>query len=80
MLAGRAQVSVTSNLEASLLMQAHPALTLVPVSEPRSPADLAFIVAQGDQVWLNFLDHWITIKQNRGFFDELQALWIPTTN
>jgi cyclohexadienyl dehydratase len=79
-LAGRAQVSVTSNLEASLLMQAHPALTLVPVSEPRSPADLAFIVAQGDQVWLNFLDHWITIKQNRGFFDELQVLWMPTTN
>lgn len=77
-LAGRAHISVTSNLEASLLMQAHPALTLVPVSEPRSPADLAFIVSQEDQVWLNFLNHWITIKQNRGFFDELTTLWMPT--
>jgi cyclohexadienyl dehydratase len=52
-LAGRAQISVTSNLEASKLIQAHAQLVIVPVSEPRTPADLAFIVAQGDQVWLN---------------------------
>jgi len=76
-LAGRAQVSVTSNLEASKLIQAHSQLAVVPVSEPRTPADLAFIVAQGDQVWLNFLNHWITIKQNRGFFERLKAKWMP---
>jgi ABC-type amino acid transport substrate-binding protein len=56
-LAGRAQISVTSNLEASLLTQAHSQLGVVPVSEPRTPADLAFIVGQEDQVWLNFLNH-----------------------
>jgi len=76
-LAGRAQISVTSNLEASMLIQAHSQLAVVPVSEPRTPADLAFILAQGDQVWLNFLNHWITIKQNRGFFDRLKAKWMP---
>ncbi len=76
-LAGRAQISVTSNLEASKLIQAHSQLAVVPVSETRTPADLAFIVAQGDQVWLNFLDHWITIKQNRGFFERLKAKWMP---
>jgi cyclohexadienyl dehydratase len=76
-LAGRAQVSVTSNLEASLLTQAHQQLAVVPVSEPRTPADLAFIVAQDDQVWLNYLNHWITIKMNRGFFDELKKKWMP---
>ena len=76
-LAGRAQVSVTSNLEASLLTQAHQQLAVVPVSEPRTPADLAFIVAQDDQVWLNYLNHWITIKLNRGFFDELKKKWMP---
>ncbi len=69
---------MTSNLEASKLIQAHSQLAVVPVSEPRSPADLAFIVAQGDQVWLNFLNHWITIKQNRGFFEMLKAKWMPT--
>ena len=77
-LAGRALISVTSNLEAALLIQSHPQLALVPVSAPISPADLAFIVAQGDQIWLNFLNHWITIKQNRGFFDRLKAKWMPT--
>jgi cyclohexadienyl dehydratase len=76
-LAGRAQISVTSNLEASKLIQAHSQLAVVPVSQPRTPADLAFIVVQGDQVWLNFLDHWITIKQNRGFFERLKAKWMP---
>ena len=77
-LAGRALISVTSNLEASLLIQAHSQLAVVPVSEPITPADLAFIVAQSDQIWLNFLNHWITIKQNRGFFDRLKAKWMPT--
>ena len=77
-LAGLAQISVTSNIEASKLIQAHSQLAVVPVSQPRTPADLAFIVVQGDQVWLNFLDHWITIKQNRGFFERLKAKWMPT--
>jgi len=77
-LAGRAQISVTSNLEASLLTQAHSQLAVVPVSKPITPADLAFIVTQEDQVWLNFLNHWITIKQNRGFFEKLKDKWMPT--
>lgn len=76
-LAGRAQVSVTSNLEASLLTGSHAQLAVIPVSEPRTPADLAFIVAQDDYIWLNFLNHWITIKQNRGFFDNLKVRWMP---
>jgi cyclohexadienyl dehydratase len=77
-LAGRAQVSVTSNLEASLLIGTHSQLAVVPVSEPRTPADLAFIVSQEDYIWLNFLNHWITIKLNRGFFDDLKAKWMPS--
>ena len=77
-LAGRAQISVTSNLEASLLTQAHSQLAIVPVSKPITPADLAFIVTQEDQVWLNFLNHWITIKQNRGFLEKLKDKWMPT--
>lgn len=74
-LSGRAQVSVTSNLEASRLIQAHNELAVVPVSEPRSPADLAFIVQQDDIVWLNYLNHWITIKENEGLFDRLKIKW-----
>jgi len=76
-LSGRAQVSITSNLEASKLIRTYPQLAIVPVDKPRSPADLAFITPQNDQVWINYLNHWITIKTNRGFFQDLQAKWMP---
>ena len=76
-LSGRAEVSITSNLEASQLIRTYPQLTVEPVEQPRSPADLAFITPQSDQVWINFVDHWITIKINQGFFAELQAKWMP---
>lgn len=76
-LAGRADVSVTSNVEASKLVEAHEVLTIVPVDEPAAPADIAFLVQQNDQVWLNYLNHWIRIKENQGFFDDLTDKWIP---
>ena len=75
-LSGRADASVTSNLEAARLVSQHPQLAVVPVAQGRSPADLAFITIQGDQVWLNFLNHWITIKQNNGFFETLEKKWL----
>ena len=76
-LSRRAEVSITSNLEASTLIRTHPQLVIVPVEHPRKPADLALIVAQNDQLWLNYLNHWITIKTNQGFFDRLQEKWMP---
>ena len=77
-LSNRAHISVTSNLEASRLTQSHPQLAVVPVSKPKSPADLAFIVSQNDCVWINYLNHWITIKQNMGFFEKVKANWMLT--
>lgn len=75
-LAGRADVSVTSTIEASTLVQAHDALEIVAVEEPAALADIAFLVAQDDQVWLNYLNHWIRIKENQGFFDAVAEKWI----
>lgn len=77
-LSGRAEVSITSNLEASKLTRTYPQLAIVPVDQPRSPADLAFITPQNDQVWINYLNHWISIKINRGFFQGLQEKWMPS--
>ena len=74
----RALISITSNLEASKLIKTHPQLAIIPVQHPRSPADLAMIVSQNDMVWLNFLNHWITIKLNQGFFEGLQRKWMPS--
>ena len=77
-LSGRADVSITSNLESSKLIRTYPQMAVVPVDKPRSPADLAFITPQNDQIWINFLNHWITIKLNRGFFDQLEEKWMPS--
>lgn len=77
LLADRADVSVTSTIEASKLVEAHDVLAIVPVEEPVAPADVAFLVDQGDQVWINYLNHWIRIKQNEGFFEALTEKWIP---
>lgn len=82
MLAGKYDIStsasITSNLEASKLTRTYPQLTAVLVDRPRSPADLAFITPQNDQVWINYLNHWISIKTNRGFFQGLQNKWMPS--
>jgi cyclohexadienyl dehydratase len=75
-LAGRADVSVTSTIEAPKLVEAHGILAIVPVEEPAAPTDIAFLVDQGDQVWINYLNHWIRIKENQGFFDTLTEKWI----
>ncbi|MCP4403925.1 MAG: transporter substrate-binding domain-containing protein [bacterium] len=76
-LVGRAMISLTSNLEASTLVETYPELAMVPVA-PRSPADIAFMVGQHDFIWLNYLNHWISIKESHGFFDGLKAKWMPT--
>lgn len=75
-LARRADVSVTSTIEAAQLARAHDALAIVAVDQPAAPADIAFLVAQDDQVWLNYLNHWIRIKKNQGFFDAVAEKWI----
>ncbi len=77
-LAKRALVSITSNVEAASLIKTYPELTVIPVDKARSRRPGAFLLAQEDQVWLNFLNHWITIKQNRGFFEMLKEKWMPT--
>jgi cyclohexadienyl dehydratase len=75
-LSGRAMISVTSNIEAWMLVRTYPELAVVAVEKSISPADLAFMVVQDDLIWINFLNHWIKIKKNLGFFEELEKKWI----
>ena len=67
-LAGRADVFVTSNLEGSTLKAKYKNVKEVKVDAPRSPTPLAMLLPQGDQVWINFVNHWIKIKTAKGFF------------
>lgn len=74
-LAGRAQAHITSNVEANKLVAQYPELMIVPVSAPRARTPIAMLLPQDDQVWINYVNTWITLKREAGFFDELGTKW-----
>ena len=74
-LAGRADVFVTSNLEGSTLKAKYSNIKEVSIDAPRSPTPLAMLLPQNDQVWINFVNHWIKIKTAKGFFKNTAKKW-----
>lgn len=74
-LAGRAQAHITSNVEAYKLVAQYPELMIVPVSAPRARTPVAMLMKQDDQVWINYINTWITLKKEAGFFDHLGTKW-----
>lgn len=79
LLSGRAQVAITSNLEASKLIKKYSHLTVMPV-EPRKAKPLAILLPQDDIVWINYVNHWIEIKKAQGFFSKLEQHWMPQSD
>lgn len=76
-LAGRAQVTITSNVEAATLMKTYPDLQTVGASsDMRNKRPFAYPMPQGDEVWLTFVNNWISLKQAEGYFDTLEAKWL----
>ena len=73
-LAGRADVFITSNIEGSTLTEKH-GVVRVPGTEPRSPSPIAMLLPQDDQVWINYVNNWVKVKQAKGFFDATKAKW-----
>jgi cyclohexadienyl dehydratase len=74
-LAGRADAHITSNVEAATLVERYPEMMIVPVAAPRARTPIAMMLPQDDQVWINYVNHWIRLKRARGFFDELALKW-----
>ncbi|MEM6663399.1 MAG: transporter substrate-binding domain-containing protein [Pseudomonadota bacterium] len=74
-LAGRADAHITSNVEAYKLVAKYPEMMVVPVSSPKAPTPIAMLMPQGDQVWINYVNTWIALKTERGFFDDLAKKW-----
>ena len=68
-LAGRAEVHITSNIEAATLVKQYPQMAIIPVSKPKYPTPLALLTPQDDQVLINYLNHWIEIKKSQGYFE-----------
>ncbi|EIU6779389.1 transporter substrate-binding domain-containing protein [Vibrio parahaemolyticus] len=75
LLARRADVSVTSNVEAATLVDKFKQLAIVPVSAPRNPTPIAMLLPQDDQVWINYINHWIELKKTQGFFKQTAKKW-----
>jgi len=74
-LAGRADAHITSNVEAYKLVAQYPELMVVPVEQPRARTPIAMLLPQGDQVWINYINTWVKLKQERGFFADLGRKW-----
>lgn len=74
-LAGRADANITSNVEANQLVAQYDQLMIVPVDAGRAPTPIAMLMPQADQVWINYVNTWIELKQEQGFFDELGVKW-----
>lgn len=73
-LAGRADVFITSNIEGATLKEKHP-VAQVANTEARSPSPISMLLPQSDQVWINYVNNWIKVKQAKGFFDATMAKW-----
>ena len=74
-LAGRADAHITSNVEAYKLVAKYPEMMIVPVRAPKAPTPIAMLLPQADQVWINYVNTWIALKTERGFFADLGRKW-----
>ena len=73
-LAGRADVFITSNIEGATLAEKH-GVVRVPGTDPRAPSPIAMLLPQDDQVWINYVNNWVKVKQAKGFFDATREKW-----
>ncbi len=74
LLAGRVDVTISSILEAGKLSSTHEALA-IPFQQVANSLPLSFIAPQADHVWLGFLNNWMRIKHESGYFQSLNEKW-----
>ncbi|OED41186.1 cyclohexadienyl dehydratase [Chromatiales bacterium (ex Bugula neritina AB1)] len=74
-LSGRSDVFVTSNIEGATLTEKFDKIVAIEVEQARAPTPIAMLLPQDDQVWINYVNNWIKIKQARGFFAATAAKW-----
>ncbi|MEP3346626.1 MAG: transporter substrate-binding domain-containing protein [Litoreibacter sp.] len=73
-IAGRADVFITSNIEGATLDDKFP-IVRVNGAEARAPSPIAMLLPQADQVWINYVNNWVEVKKARGFFDATADKW-----
>lgn len=76
-LAGRADVTITSNVEAATLVKRFDQLAMpVAGAEMRNKRPFAYVLPQDDVTWLNTINTWVTLKRIEGYFNGLEARWL----
>jgi cyclohexadienyl dehydratase len=73
-LSGRADVFITSNIEGSTLEEKF-GVVRVEGAGARAPTPIAMLLPQADQVWINYVNNWVKLKQATGFFEANKAKW-----
>jgi len=74
-LAGRSDYTVTTLIEASGLQERYDQIQMIFPDQARSTLPMAFLTPIDDQVWLNYVNNWIFLKQSAGYFDQLNETW-----
>jgi len=75
-LAGRANATITSNIEAATLAKTYPNLVVIGGGDMRNKRPFAFPLPQGDPTWTTFVNNWVALKKSEGFFQALGAKWL----
>jgi len=77
LLAGRVTAAITDTVFIKkALAQYEKDFTVVAIDQPIEGQPNSMMTLQGDQVWLNWLNTWIELKKQTGFFDSLFQKWI----
>ena len=77
LLAGRVTAAITDTVFIrKALAQYETDFAVVDVDHPIEGQPISMMTIQGDQVWLNWVNTWIKLKQQTGFFDSLFNKWI----
>ncbi|MCZ4351191.1 transporter substrate-binding domain-containing protein [Roseovarius aestuarii] len=74
-LAGRSDYTVTTLVEASGLQDRYDEIQMIFPEQARSTLPMAFLTPIDDQLWLNYVNHWVYLKQTSGYFDTLNEKW-----
>lgn len=75
LLSKRVTMTLTSNIEAASLSNRYPKLKVAKVTGMQRPTPIAMLMPNDEQVWINYVNHWVTLKQTQGFFDRIAKKW-----
>jgi cyclohexadienyl dehydratase len=77
LLAGRVDAAITDTVFIKkALAQYADQVAVVGLDKPIEGQPISMMTLQGDQVWLNWVNTWVDLKKQSGFFDSLFQKWM----